>query len=340
MKKNVIALAVAAAMAAPLAAQAAPTVYGKVRVSIDSIDRDSAATKEDGLNVSDRVSRVGIKGSEDLGGGMKAIYGAEWGMNVTDASTTAAGDKTSGLTQRNAFVGLSGGFGTALVGRHDTPYKMVGSADVFGDTAADSQGKGQIIGYNGFDTRANNAVAYVSPDLNGWTIMAALVAGESQDASPSTTDANSLDAATSIGVKGAIGPVKVGLGYETYNKDAFGTTKDKTGTKLDLKYAMGTMGFGLTVEASNNGSDNKQDQGILGSFTYGMGANVLAIQYGQVDEHKDHGDNDFTRTAVGLIHNFSKATNTYIAYAADDYSESSDAGKQYSAITLGLNTKF
>lgn len=328
MKKNVIALAVAAAMAAPLAAQAAPTVYGKARVSIDSIDYSSdATTKEDHLAVSDRVSRVGIKGSEDLGGGMKAIYGFEWGAPI-DGDT---------LSERNSYVGLSGGFGTILAGKHDTPYKMVGSADVFGDTAADAQNSNGIIGYNGFDTRAANAVAYVSPDLNGWTIMAAGVAGEGSNAGDKDTG---LTDAISIGVKGAIGPVKVGVGYESYSKDFTNTTKDKTGMKVDLGYTMGTLGLGLTVQSAGDGSDTKSDMSTLASLTYGMGANTLAVQYGMVDEHKDHGDHDFTRTSLGLIHNFSKSTDAYVAYTADAYDLSADSANEWSGITVGLDTKF
>ena len=98
------------------------------------------------------------------------------------------------------------------------------------------------------------------------------------------------------------------------------------------------MGFGLTAYSSNPNTDTKQDTGILGSFTYGMGANVIALQYGQYDQHKDHGDHDFTRTSLGLIHNFSKATSAYVAYTADAYDLSADAGKEFSGISVGLNT--
>jgi len=329
MKKKIIALAIAGALAAPLAAQAEATVYGKARVSIDSISYDKNSGMEDSMYVSSQTSRVGVKGSEDLGGGMKAIYGMEWGVDLTGDG----GD----MGERNRYVGLSGDFGTVLAGKHDTPYKMVGSADVFADTLADSQNNGGIIGYNGFDNRANNAVAYVSPSLSGWTILVAGVAGE-QDAAGQK--ANGLTDAISAGVKGSVGPVKVGLGYETFSTDLTGLAEDKTATKLDLGYKMGTLGLGLTVESSNNGTNTKQDLGTLASVTYGMGANTIALQYGSVsldDANKSTTADDHTLAAIGLVHSFSKATNVYAAYASfDSKIDAQDA----SGFTFGLNTQF
>jgi len=59
--------------------------------------------------------------------------------------------------------------------RHDTPYKLAGSADVFVDTAADAQDTAGIIGSGGFDTRAANTIAYISPDFSGFHFAAATV---------------------------------------------------------------------------------------------------------------------------------------------------------------------
>ena len=320
MKKTLVAAAVAAIVAAP-AAFADATLYGKVRVSVDSVDTKSDTV--DGMYVKDQTSRIGVKGSEDLGDGLKAIYGLEWGVDTADGSA---------LSQRNQFVGLSGGFGTVLAGTHDTPYKMVGSADVFGDTSADSQKNTTgIIGRNGFDNRANNAIAYVSPDLNGWTIMAAGVAGEQGNGG-----ANGLTDALSAGLTGAIGPVKVGLGYETFDKKLGGGTENKTAVKGDVKYSMGDLGLGLTYESSNASySTTDKDTGILASVTYAMGNNVLAAQYGNFDAKVDA--NDMNRITIGVIHNFSKNTNVYAAYDKDDYKTNANDA---TIITVGLNTQF
>ncbi len=329
MKKTLVAAAVAAIVAAP-AAFADATVYGKARVSIDSLDYQAA--NSDKMQVADRVSRVGVKGSEDLGDGMKAIFGMEWGVSLD------SGEGTSNFSARNQFVGLSGGFGTVLAGKHDTPYKMVGSADVFADTAADSEKNGGIIGHNNFDKRANNAVAYVSPSFNGWTIIAAGVAGETA----TSPKANGLTDAISLGVTGAIGPVKLGLGYESESSglaNALGYgNKSRSAMKADVKYAVGDFGLGATYEQSENTAITRdKDTGMLVSATYAMGNNVLAAQYGKYDAKLSTGT-DITMTGVGLIHNFSKNTNAYVAYAKFD--ESGTAANDLSAVTVGLNTQF
>ena len=109
MKKSLIALAVAGTIAAPaaFAATANVDIYGIMNIAIQDTDANNVD-----LDVVDNVSRIGFKGSEDLGGGLKAIWQIEQGLNASTADQTAFGGK--GL--RNTFVGLSGGFGTALIG--------------------------------------------------------------------------------------------------------------------------------------------------------------------------------------------------------------------------------
>jgi predicted porin len=90
MKKNIIALAIASAVAAPVAFADAPTVYGKVNMAIDSTDVEAANSTVDadsGTQVNSRASRVGIKGSEDLGNGLKAIYKLEFEVQIDKADT-------------------------------------------------------------------------------------------------------------------------------------------------------------------------------------------------------------------------------------------------------------
>jgi predicted porin len=104
-----------------------------------------------------RANRIGVKGSEDLGNGLKAIYQVEFGVQLADtnANVTSGADN---VTMRNSFVGLAGGFGTFLVGRHDTPFKIsTGKLDLFADTMADYNG---TVGFQ--DLRTDNTVAYIS----------------------------------------------------------------------------------------------------------------------------------------------------------------------------------
>ena len=91
---------------------------------------------------------------------------------------------------RNTFIGLKGDWGTVLLGKHDTPLKLVGRAvDLFGDTMADSR---NVMG-GGSDTRANNVVAYISPSFSGFSFAAAYstdLAAPAQLPRASTADAD------------------------------------------------------------------------------------------------------------------------------------------------------
>ena len=139
----------------------------------------------DNWEVNNRSSRLGFKGSEDLGNGLKAIYQIEFGIRSDGGQEQAAGDGHT--TLRNTFVGLASDWGTVIVGRHDTPMKMAFYAsgnERLGDSAIDlnrgfdnDQGGLNPIGvFQEF--RANNAIAYVSPNFSGFTVTGAVIPGE------------------------------------------------------------------------------------------------------------------------------------------------------------------
>ncbi|NKN32243.1 porin [Marichromatium bheemlicum] len=197
MNKKLITLAVATAMAAPASAMAEAVLYGKLHMSIDYADVDSFGTIADtdnavslrnlregfngwGLNSGgdlpgqSRANRVGVKGSEDLGNGLKAIYQVELGIRMTEEGYgNAASGANDTITMRNSFVGLAGNWGTFLVGRHDSPMKIsTGKLDLFADTMADFNG---TVGFD--DNRFDNAIAYISPSFSGFQLAAATHAG-------------------------------------------------------------------------------------------------------------------------------------------------------------------
>jgi predicted porin len=207
MNKKILSLAVAAAMVAPGAAMAEAILYGKLNVSLDYANvknvvlpntssrrcqrqRDprrqrqpdpgqncSRVRTSDGWGMSNgyipgenRASRIGVKGSEDLGNGLKAIYQVELGVNLNDTNNNVLSNSDS-ITYRNTFIGLAGDWGTFLAGRHDTPMKIsTGKLDLFSDTMADYNG---TVGFR--DLRADNVVAYISPSLAGFQLMGAII---------------------------------------------------------------------------------------------------------------------------------------------------------------------
>ena len=175
MNKKLVALAVAAAVVAPLAAVADTTLYGRIHTSLEYEDGDaidisrspttgaiseSVSTADDTWNVRNETTRIGVKGSEDLGNGLKAIFQAEWAFNSAEGGSTAGG-----LGNRLAYAGLSGGWGTAAIGRQWTPYYgAVDKTDIFNGGSFNNTYIGTF--------RTGNAIQYVSPNWGGFTAKA------------------------------------------------------------------------------------------------------------------------------------------------------------------------
>lgn len=107
MKKSLIALLVATL---PAAAFADVTIYGKIKGGVEYVDNGS--TKQ--TNIDDLGSRIGFKGSEDLGNGLKTIWQVETGFGIDGQSRTGSSSGT--FANRNSFVGLQSNLGTLRLG--------------------------------------------------------------------------------------------------------------------------------------------------------------------------------------------------------------------------------
>jgi predicted porin len=138
MNKKVIALAVAGALASPLAAQAQTanvTMYGTFRVALESTDLRDVGRNN---HIDSWSSRWGIRGIESVGGGLNGIFQLELGVNLDNpggivvestAPGTAASVRYQAITIREAWVGLNGGFGTFKMGAGLTPWDDVMGMD-------------------------------------------------------------------------------------------------------------------------------------------------------------------------------------------------------------------
>jgi predicted porin len=176
-----------------------------------------------------RANRVGVKGSEDLGGGLKAIYQVEFGVNLSDTNDNVISNADA-ITMRNSFVGLAGGFGTFLVGRHDTPHKIsTGKLDLFTDTMADYNG---TVGFQ--DIRADNAIAYISPSWAGFQLAAAAIApGGATAGFGESTETDSIAEAWSVAGIYKNGPFYASAAYELLGADHFMTQATTDAGKCD-----------------------------------------------------------------------------------------------------------
>ncbi|HEX5129028.1 MAG TPA: porin, partial [Usitatibacter sp.] len=182
MNKKLIALALAGAFAAPVAmAQTANpvTLYGRVHLTFENVEVKGVGESKR-TRIQDQASLLGVRGTEDLGGGLKVFFQLE---------TAFAPDQTGGaFANRNSGVGLQGGWGSLLMGRWDTPYKSAtGAIDPFGDVtiagitmANNDQGN--------FDRRSNNIVQYWSPNWGGFAFKAQYQAEDGKTATASPQD--------------------------------------------------------------------------------------------------------------------------------------------------------
>ena len=311
MKKSLIALAVAGAFAAPaFAATSNVDVYGKLHMSVSMYDDqdEGTAAEYDGINdlqISSNASRIGFKGSEDLGGGLKAIWQIESGVNLDEQTGT--------LSSRNSFVGLNGGFGTVLLGNHDTPLKLVGRAvDLFGDTIADSR---NVLG-GGSDARARNVVAYVSPNFSGFAFAGAY-ATDAFDGNGNAGDTENVGVYNLNGTY-TNGPIYVGVGYGD------GDGHEALGLGAHLRVAGGFTFGNAKVVAQYDSLEDDTTAGedyaawmVGGAYT--MGAIVLKANYmeGEVDNCTAP-TCEPSQWTIGADYNLSKRTSVYALYAATE----------------------
>ena len=250
--KKALSLAIAAALAAPAVASAEAIVYGKLNVSLDYADvsnvirnRVDPATgdlvldangvpvqvaedfkgwgfsKGNGFIPGDgRGNRLGVKGSEDLGNGLKAVYQIELGINFDTNNNLANNADT--VSYRNTFAGLAGNWGTLLAGRHDTPMKIsTGKLDLFSDTMADFNG---TVGF--LDIRADTTIAYVSPNWSGFQLALATVpAGGATATGATNINSDQINGAYSLAAIFSNGPFYASLSNEMFmgtNSSLFG----------------------------------------------------------------------------------------------------------------------
>jgi predicted porin len=155
MKKSLLALAALSTLAAAGTsfAQTNVTIYGIVDAGLVRDIHGTAGTStrlDSGLQ---NGSRLGFKGTEDLGGGLSAIFTLESGFNID----TGVSGQQGQLFGRQAWVGVNGGFGTVKLGRQTTVvYNNSGTFDPFGDTLAGDSAR--LFNYNG--SRSNNTISY------------------------------------------------------------------------------------------------------------------------------------------------------------------------------------
>jgi len=336
MKNILLATALTTVVACSFSAQAGngPIVYGKLNTTVDHADFNGP-TNSNYWRVESRGSRLGFKGSEDLGNGLMAIYKIEFGVDI---------DGNAGESDRTQYVGLADKrWGTFLLGRHNTSAKVMTNKDVFDDTVADWNDVGFVNGGSGAiaeDNRAINAIMYTSPTFNSFTFSAMVTPGE-------TYDDNEINGnLTSIAGKYANGPLYVGLAYEETefqgDDGANPLRDDQEKWRIFASYKIGDfMIGGMYQDIDGDGNLKNVDADVWrinGSYFFGNNELKIAYQEGEVDDDRAasvaYDSPEYDTFTIGLDHRLSKRTKLYTLYTQTDTNDDAE-----NAASLGAGTE-
>ena len=301
-------------------AQSSVTLYGVLDTGVSYFKGDDSVyglTKTGG----NTNSRLGFRGVEDLGNGLKATFNLEAGFNVDDGTgyLGKGGPDDTGLQfRRTSTVGLQGSFGEVRLGRMLTSsYLAVSRYDAFGDT-----GIGASLAWNGTETgyasRTENAISYTSPNFSGFKIGAEYGFGEQQKASDKRY--------IGIGATYDNGPLSLGLGVDRLNGNTKNNTQldeNQTTWHLGGSYNFGVaklLGFYKQSKFKETGLNAGNDSTKFKTFGLGVTAPVGAA--GEVRASYNHyrvsEDGDTLKAnqlSLGYVHNLSKRTALYGTYA-------------------------
>ncbi len=306
MKKQLITTLIFAGAALPAFAE--PTLYGKANVSFHNADEGDASATE----VVSNASRIGVKGTYDVEGGLQAIYQAEFEVQFDD------GDKDGEtFTQRNIFVGLKGGFGTVKVGKFDTPLKVAQKKiDLFNDLKGDIK---NVITES--DARADDIIAYQSPSFSGFKGNVALISSETDGVS------NGVSASVSFEQN----DVYVAAALDQ-NLNSDGIQEDLDVFRLVAQYKIADFQLGALYESSDPATGDDVD-GFFGSVKYTMDKLALKAQYGSSDIKEEGGDT----LSIGADYKISKPLKVF-AYYTQHGADNDAIDEDY--LGVGVELKF
>ncbi|MEF7612325.1 porin [Aquincola sp. MAHUQ-54] len=320
MKRTLIVAAVAALGTSAALAQSSVTVFGRVNTTVE-YQKDVAVDGKQTV-LQNNASRLGFKGTEDLGGGLKADFFLEHRFN-SDTGTTN-GDFWSG----DSWVGLSGGFGNLRAGRL-TSAAYYATADYVSlhnhDTGTSEDKLYTYLSSN------KNTISYQTPNFGGFVGEISQSAGEGVDEAKVLNLAGNYDA----------GPLHLGFGYERQAE-----TKSNQ-FAIRALYELGAFTFGGYYQRSDVkevGFGKRNAFRLSGMYT--MGASEFHVNVGMADDWDDTDDSKATQWTLGYNYNLSKRTKVYAFYTAVDnksnvsYGTSAGFGKDPSSFALGVRHNF
>lgn len=357
MKKAALLIA---GLAAATAAQAQTQVqlYGIVDAAVVSEHGGVASPSTKVSSGVGSASRIGFRGTEDLGGGLSAFFTLETGLKMDTGEVDSAGR----IFNRQALVGLKGAAGQVALGRQYTPWhKALSAIDPFGTGYAGTAKN--LFPDVGTNVRTSNTITYQSPKVNGFNGELAYAVGEQPDASTGRQYGGAIGYAN--------GPLALRLAYNSKNTDTTATASSpfvsrSLGRNTLLTAAwqlpMASLRFAYGIDKGTNAAPLRNTGNPYGgiaptastdgrsvlvgvSVPVGPGKLMASVQ------HKDDRtafNQDANAWGIGYLYGLSKRTGLYAAYGHIDnrngagytVGNNTEAGTGDTAYNLGIRHTF
>ncbi len=317
MKKTWLALAALASVSGVASAQSSVTLFGVADVGVQYVKNgdDTQYRLASGNNL---TSRLGVRGIEDLGGGLKAGFWLESHVNVDDGTINTSNK----FWHRRSTVSLIGGFGELRLGRDTLPtWNALADFDPFGTVGVGDRSRlWNVYGGVATKTRGDNLVSYFLPtSLGGLYGQVTVGAGEG-------VPGNKYIGGR-IGYKA--GPIDV---TGAYSKTETATDEDFKTALISGSYDFGFLKFGLTYQQTELADD--KDKLIGASAWAPVGSGLIKFAYTRINGAGTgtHGDAD--QLALGYQHNLSKRTAIYTTVAHIKNKDGAGNAGSYTVQTL------
>lgn len=353
MKKSLVALAVLAASGAAMA-QSSVTMYGIADIWFGTLKNENNATSPVGalsqtlLNSGGvNGSRWGLKGSEDLGGGLKANFVLEQGFSLDSGAVAAINGTATAAFARQSWVGFSGDFGAIRLGRTTVAYDeadglsaavLFSALDPSRNVFRSHSSANTISPAGGALSRPDNTIFYQAPNLSGFTGAISYSLGEDKTALVGATSI------TSMNLTYAGGPLAAQFGYQSQDiANTVALPSDKKFMYLAASYNLGSIvpkaSFGKATNVGNqNGADTTDYQ--VGVDYVASSTLVLSGSFARSSDNLAAGD--FTRKGYGLGAKYilSKRTFLYGGYESDTTTKTAVADAKHSVMAVGVQHRF
>jgi predicted porin len=290
MQRSLIAAAILATLGTSALAQSSVTMYGRLNLTLEN-QKLANGSKNKGLI--NNASRIGMKGVEDLGGGLKAGFQIEHGFNA-DTGALTPNPNGNAFWGRQSEVNLSGGFGMVRLGNF-TSEAYFATADYISFHNHDTGSSSDAFYADTRGFRQSDKIAYRTPAMGNFTFEASINARDT---------AVELDRTVDLAMNWGSGPLSVGAGYQK--------TGDARQFAVRGMYEMGALTLGGYIQRDRDvyAVGNRTTLRLSGMYT--MGNTELHANFGRAGDYSDvAGDSAATQYTFGVNQNLSKRTKVY-----------------------------